>query len=107
MITDADIKKMKAVFATKEDLEGIDAKMATKDDLKRFATKEDLKAFATKENLKLFATKDDLKDLSKKIDVLSNSLQKNTEELIELITLGFESNEKRFKRIEAEAFKSN
>ncbi len=36
MITDADIKKMKKVFATK-------------DDVKFFATKDDLKAFATQE----------------------------------------------------------
>jgi len=38
MITDADIKKLKTVFATK-------------DDLKAFATKDDLKAYATKNDL--------------------------------------------------------
>lgn len=37
MITDADIKKLKKVFATKDDLK----RLATKDDLNRFATKED------------------------------------------------------------------
>jgi len=62
MITDADIKKMKTVFATKEDLKGF----ATKNDLKRFATKDDLKRFATKDDLKRFATKDDLLRFSTK-----------------------------------------
>jgi len=55
MITDADIKKLKAVFATKNDLKAMeqrfDRKFATKDDLKRFATKDDLKAFASKNDL--------------------------------------------------------
>ena len=60
MITNADIKKMKAVFATKEDLKYF----ATKEDLKSFATKEDIKSFATKQDLKSFATKEDLKSMS-------------------------------------------
>jgi hypothetical protein len=38
MITDADINKMKKVFATKDDLK----KFVTKDESKKFATKEDL-----------------------------------------------------------------
>jgi hypothetical protein len=38
MISDNDIKKLKTVFATKNDLK----LFATKDDLKRFATKDDL-----------------------------------------------------------------
>jgi len=59
MITDADINKLKTVFATKEDLKGF----ATKDDLKRFATKEDLQRFATKEDLKGFATKEDVQEI--------------------------------------------
>lgn len=42
-----------------------------------------------------------------KFDKLSNQLQKNTEELIELINSGFNSYEERFERIEAEVFKSN
>ena len=45
MITDSDIKKLKAVFATKDDLKG----MASKDDLKGMASKDDLKGMATKE----------------------------------------------------------
>lgn len=40
MITDDDIKKLKSVFATKDDLN----RFATKDDLNRFATKDDLVA---------------------------------------------------------------
>ena len=63
MITDADIKKLKVVFATKDDLQkmesGIRHDMATKDDLKRFATKEDLQRFATKEDLKTLDSKVD------------------------------------------------
>ena len=50
MITDADIKKMKAVFATK-------------DDLKSFATKDDLKSLEAR-----MATKDELKSLDLKMD---------------------------------------
>jgi len=58
MITNADITKLKGVFATKDDLK----RFATKDDLKRFATKDDLKRFATKDDLKRFATKSDLNE---------------------------------------------
>lgn len=47
MITNRDIKKLKAVFATKEDLK----EFATKKDLKQFATKDDLKNFVTKDYL--------------------------------------------------------
>lgn len=61
MITDADIKKMKAVFTTKEDLKVLELRMATKDDLiilrkefiEKFATKDDLKRFATKNEMSL------------------------------------------------------
>jgi len=56
MITNADITKLKDVFATKEDLKSF----ATKDDLKAFATKDDLKGFATKDDLKGFATQQSL-----------------------------------------------
>ena len=59
MITDADIKKMKAVFATKEDLKAMD----------------------------------------KRIDSLSNSQRQNTEDLIELITSGFDRTEKAIRMI--------
>lgn len=118
MITDADIKKMKEVFLTKDDAKAF----ATKEDLKSFATKDDLKLLATKEDLKLlsdkfetkFATKEDFNDSSKRfdsmdkrIDALANSQQKNTEELVELITSGFKLNEERFDRLETEVFKAN
>lgn len=46
MITDADVKKLKAVFATKDDLVSMEkrqnARFTTKDDLNRFPTKLDL-----------------------------------------------------------------
>jgi hypothetical protein len=46
MITDADIQKLKKVFATKDDLLGMEKRFN-----KKFATKDDLKAYATKEDL--------------------------------------------------------
>ena len=47
----------------------LEARFATKDDLKAFATKEDLKAFATKDDLK--ATRDELRDeLRRHIDMM-------------------------------------
>ncbi len=55
MITNADIIKLKKVFATKEDLVAMekrqDEKFATKDDLTKFATKDDLKGYANKEDI--------------------------------------------------------
>jgi len=64
MISDNDIKKLKSVFATKNDLKNF----ATKDDLKNFATKDDLKNFATKDDLKNFATKSELNDGLRKLE---------------------------------------
>src|SRR3989338_3383808 len=46
MITDKDIAKMKAAFATKDDL-----KLMENRQNKRFATKDDLKSLATKNDL--------------------------------------------------------
>ena len=78
MITDADIKKMKAVFATKDEMnerfEGID---------KRFD------------------------GMDKKIDQLSNTLHKSTNDLIELITDGFNLTDKRLDRLEDKVFGTN
>ena len=57
--------------ATKDDLAGIEERMATKDDLERFATKEDLadleKRMASKEDLKALATKNEVEQL--RIDI--------------------------------------
>lgn len=72
MITDADIKKMKKVFVTKDDL---------KNELKKFVTKDDLK-----DELKGFATKEDLR--------------KSTDELVDLITVGFGRVDKALERLE-------
>ncbi len=67
-----DIKLLKSVFATK-------------DDLKRFATKDDLKRFATKDDLKRFATKDDLTGLEerfeKRFDDLDTALIKYSKDI--------------------------
>lgn len=60
-----DIKLLKGIFATKEDLglmeNRFNKKFATKDDLKDFAKKDDLKNLATKEDLKPLATTKQLK----------------------------------------------
>lgn len=70
MITDADIKKMKDTFTTKDDLQALRnefiSKFALKNDLKRFTMKDYLKRFATKDDFKRFATKDDLKRFATK-----------------------------------------
>jgi len=59
MITDNDIKKLKTVFATKEELRALDLKMATKQDL-----------------------------------------QKSTNQLIELITVGFDRIDKAIEKLD-------
>ncbi len=71
MVTDHDIRKLKTIFATKEDLN-------------RFATKEDLERFAMKEDIKRFATKDDLKGF-----VTKTEFHSAIHELVALITDGF------------------
>lgn len=92
MITDADIKKLKVVFATKDDLQkmesGIRHDMATKDDLKRFATKEDLKGFATKDDLRSFATKEDLQRFATKEDLKRFATKEDVQEIVNESTLG-------------------
>jgi hypothetical protein len=69
MITDADIKKLKAVFATKNDLKAMEQRFD-----KKFATKNDLKAFATKDDLVSMEKrlkKDIVKDI---VDYLQNTI---------------------------------
>jgi hypothetical protein len=63
MITDTDIKKLKIIFATKEDLK----KFITKEDSKKFATKEDIKQLSKRFEEK-FTTKEDIKQLSKRFE---------------------------------------
>ncbi len=85
MITDVDIKKMKAVFATKDDLKSFATKddlKSIKDSLKAFATKEDLKSFASKDDLKVFATK---KYVDKRFERLFKYLDHRFEPLDELV----------------------
>lgn len=105
MITDADIKKMKSVFVTK-------------DDLKAFATKEDFVVIqgmfdsSRKETNERFQTMNERfdkmdKKFEGKFDKLSDQLQQNAEDLIELITAGFNSYEVRIGQIEEEVFKTN
>lgn len=66
MITDADIKKMKKVFATKDDLAAMEKRQNQK-----FSTKDDLVEMEKRQDQK-YATKDDLKKalvpVNKKLD---------------------------------------
>ncbi len=48
-----------------------------------------------------------LDELTIRVDGLANSLQKNTEELVELISAGFDSYEKRMQHVEEKVFKTN
>ena len=82
MITDADIKKMKTVFLTKEEA-------------KRFATKEDLKRFATKDDLK--KTIEDLTDIiTGGFDRLYQLIKENSDI--------FNDHERRLDRVEDKVF---
>lgn len=85
MTTDKDVKKMKAVFATKDNLKLI------MDSLKAFATKNDLKVFATKEYVdkrfeRLFKYLDHrfepLDKLVKGFDELNNKISTNLDFLM-------------------------
>src|SRR3989344_965676 len=107
-ITDTDIKKLKTIFATKDDLKGF----ATKDDLKGFATKDDLKGFATKDDLMSmekrfdlkFATKEDLMKMEKRLTIfVENESAINMEILMKYFErAGIDTHEKRIKALEKE-----
>lgn len=104
MITDADIGKLKRVFATKDDIlkmeTGIRRDMATKDDLlsmearmdKKFATKDDLneiktemrdtearmdKKYVSKDDLNRFATKEDLNELKSEMSAMEKRIRRD------------------------------
>ena len=69
-----EIKSIKAVMATKEDLAAMATKadianMATKDDLAGMATKADIANMATKEDLAAMATKADIANMATKEDI--------------------------------------
>jgi len=113
MITDEDIKKLKTIFATKDDLK----RFATKDDLKRFATKDDLKRYATKEDLRT-TTRDILdligafrkefkEDIASFKDEILYEIKKLREEVI--VVGGYrdmiEDHEQRIARLEAQKVK--
>lgn len=66
-----DIKLLKGIFATKEDLVSMEGRFD-----KKFATKEDLKAFATKEDLKRVVVASE-KKIIKKVDFMINVLDKD------------------------------
>ena len=82
MLTDQDIQKLteaqRGVFTTKDDLAGLEARMATKDDLKGFATKTDLVDI----NVKLVSiedrmvTKDDVAELKSSLSDLQATVDR-------------------------------
>lgn len=82
MITDGDVKKLKGVFATKEDLN----KFATKEDLKKsnqelrkdfsdhFASKQDLKE-AVRDLKEEMATKAEMRQVATLLDKIAGELK--------------------------------
>ena len=83
MITDNDIKKLRTVFTTKEDLKQLSDRFETK-----FVTKEDLKQLSDKFETR-FATKEDF--------------QESTNQLVELITAGFDRIDKAIEKLDEHA----
>ncbi|ABL89124.1 Protein of unknown function DUF1626 [Pyrobaculum islandicum DSM 4184] len=65
------LEETRREMATKEEVKALEAKMATKEDLKAFATKEDLKTLearvATKDDLKALATREELRALEERV----------------------------------------
>ena len=97
MLTKGDLTAIQKIFdsskkETNEKFSSIDERFDSMD--KRFESMD-----------KKFESKID--GLSGRVDELADRLQKNTEELIELITTGFNSYEERFRRLEKEVFKTN
>ena len=97
MLTKGDLTSIQKIFdsskkETNEKFSSIDERFDSMD--KRFESMD-----------KKFESKID--GLSGRVDELADRLQKNTEELIELITTGFNSYEERFRRLEKEVFKTN
>jgi len=99
MITDVDIKKMKRVFATKDDLKNF----VTKDDSKRFATKDQL-SDTTKELVDLiYSVRTELKeDLVNFKDSILTEIIKLREDVA--VVIGYrdliEDHDKRIEKIE-------
>ncbi|MFH1173079.1 MAG: hypothetical protein V1692_00945 [bacterium] len=61
MLDEQDIKLLKDVFTTREEMVEM---FATKEDLKQFATREEMmETFATKEDLKNFATREEMVEM--------------------------------------------
>lgn len=75
-LNQADLKLLKSVFLTKEDLiafeKRLDQKFASKTDLKKFATKEDLEKLKTE----IFQTVVSKKDLEELEEVLAQQFAK-------------------------------
>jgi DNA replication initiation complex subunit (GINS family) len=96
MLTDSDIKKLKKIFATKEDLK----KFATKDDLKKFATKEDLRKGLTD------MTDEIVREMTEVIGDLVTRIDNALEEIrSHRIVLG--DHEERIEKIEENLFTSS
>ncbi len=74
-----EVQDIRAVMVTEQELSRQLARFATKDDLARFATKDDLARFATKDDLARFATSDQLVTLEER---LSMKIDLRTQELL-------------------------
>lgn len=99
MITDQDIKKLKGIFATKEDLK----KFATKQDLERFATKKDLKRFATKDELQDLAggLREDMRALHSEVLTRMDTVFKEVKEMREEQTMHLAQHDRINQRLDA------
>jgi hypothetical protein len=86
------------------DLELLEQRFATKEDLQGFATKKDLQSFATKADLQGFATKDDVRQIVKKelqpVKKELKSIKKDTSDLIDFLDRDVMEISKKVKRIE-------
>lgn len=83
MVTQNELRKELARFATKKDLE----RFATKKDLERFATKEDFERFATKEELSALReeTAAGFADLRRYMEVLYEDLKGTLQTVLDTI----------------------
>ena len=84
-ITDTDIKKLKTIFATKDDLK----RFATKDDLKNYPTKDDLRFALAHQKDEILDTMTQLltqfkSDILNTISSFAKEIQENREERVVL-----------------------
>ena len=93
MLTNADFKKLRKIFATKDDLKNFVTKTDLKNELKNYATKQDLKKMA--EQI--------VTEITEVVGTLAEKIQRSLDELrSQRIILG--DNEERIQRVEEKTF---